>query len=177
MIINLADAQELDANITQNDLNAYEQMVRQLTNNKFQNIKIRYIGIATSNNNQINLGTPPEWLRVGDTIEISRSDVNDGLYVITEINETTLTVEGGDLLTGNFGKAFVTKIEYPADIRMGIEGLIRYNAKMSKKAGIKSEAIARMSVTYYDVNANDNAEGFPSSKLNFLRKYEKMRWG
>lgn len=177
MIISLEDAQLIDGNVTQNDLDAYEQMVRQITNNKFQNTRIRYFGFSTANGNEINLGTPPEWLRVGETIEVSDSDVNDGLYTIQAINETTLTVSSEQLLTGTFAKAFVTKIEYPADIRMGVEGLIRYNAKMGSKVGIKSETIARMSVTYYDVNANDNSQGFPAAKLNFLKKYEKMRWG
>lgn len=177
MIISLHDAESIDENITQDDLDAYEQMVRQLTNNKFQNTRIRYHGFSTANDNEINLGTPPEWLRKGDTIEVSDSTVNDGLYTITEISETILTVDGENLLTGTFAKAFITKIEYPKDVRMGIENLIRYNKQMSGKSGIKSESIARMSVTYYDVNANDNAEGFPASKLNFLRKYEKMRWG
>lgn len=177
MIISLAEAQLIDENINQNDLDAYEQTVRQLTNNKFQNTKIRYYGFSTRDGNTLDLGMVPEYLRVGDTIEISESVVNDGLYTILSLSDSVLTLDTKHLLTGTFAKAFITKIEYPTDIRMGVEGLIRYNAKMSNKAGIKSESIARMSVTYYDVNANDNSEGFPASKLSFLRKYEKMRWG
>ncbi len=49
---------------------------------------------------------------------------------------------------------------------MGIEEL--YDLKsMGAKLGIKSESIARMSITYYDVNASDNIEGFPAAKFSF----------
>ena len=70
----------------------------------------------------------------------------------------------------------LTKVEYPTDIKRGIKKLIEYDKTMTGKIGIKSESIARMSVTYYDVNSTENTDGYPSSLLSFLRKYEKMRW-
>ena len=77
---------------------------------------------------------------------------------------------------GNSGRAMVTKVEYPADIKRGIKKLIEYDKAMAGKVGIKSETIARMSITYYDVNTAENTDGYPSSLLSFLKKYEKMRW-
>lgn len=179
MIISLDKAQELDPLITIDDLRAYEQMVRALTNNTFQNIGIRY-GIASfSGPATIELKEAPFGLREGDTIEISRSVFNDGLVTVDGIDGNTLTVSDlpADFYEGAFAGAFITKIQYPADIKYGVAGLIEYKAKMGSKLGIKSEAIARMSVTYYDINAADNIEGFPASKFSFLAKYEKMRWG
>jgi len=177
MIISLADAQLIDLYVTQSDLDAYEQKVRQLTNNNFQNIHVRYTGLLITDGHTLQLGVDPEGLRAGDTIQVSQSRFNDGLYTIAAVNDDGLALEGAELFNGNFAKAFITKVEYPADIRQGVEGLIRWNKEMGSKNGIKSETIARMSMTYYDVNASDNVDGFPAAKLSFLKKYEKMRWG
>lgn len=177
MIISLADAIKIDPSVTQEDLDAYEQTVRQLTNNNFQNVKVRYFGFSVEEGNTLEMGTAVEGLKVGDTLQLSNSAYNDGLYSIKAIDGEKITLEQTGLFNGDFAKAFITKIEYPADIRLGVAELIKWNKEMGTKMGIKSETISRMSVTYYDVNANDNAEGFPAAKLSFLRKYEKMRWG
>lgn len=178
MIITLEEAQKIDSAVTQSDLNAYETMVRHLTNNNFQNVQIRFYGLVFDSENTITLRKEPFGLRKGDTIQISDSDYNDMLVVIESIDGKTLTVTIEEpFFEGSFFGAFITKIQYPADIKYGIAGLIDYKAKMGSKLGIKSEAIARMSVTYYDINAADNIEGFPAAKFSFLKKYKKMRWG
>lgn len=177
MIISLEEAKKIDPAITQEDLNAFEQMVRQLTNNNFQNRHVRFVGFSIHDGTSLQLGTAPEGLRPGDTVQMSESHYNDGLYTVEAIEDTAVKLKDAELINGDFAKAFITKVEYPADIRYGVVGLIKWNLSMGNKLGIKSETIARMSVTYYDVNASDNSEGFPAAKLNFLRKYEKMRWG
>lgn len=173
MIISLEDARKIDENITQNDLDAYEQMVRQITNNNFQNWRVRYLGFTITDEKTINLGTTPVGLRVGDTIQMSDSSYNDGLYTIKEISETFITCVEPNFFNGTFPTGFITKIEYPADIRYGVEGLIKWNKEMGAKMGIKSETIARMSVTYYDVNANDNSQGFLQPNSTFSRSTRK----
>lgn len=182
MIISLDEAQKIDANITPTDLNAYEQTVRQLTNNKFQNLHIRYHQLTFTEHSLEFKTSPPNGepiaIRSGDTIQVSDSKYNDGLYVVKSIEGKILTLDNNEpFFNGSFSGAFITKIEYPPDIRMGIVELIKYKQKMGSKMGIKSESIARMSVTYYDINATDNIEGFPASKFSFLNKYKKMRWG
>lgn len=178
MIITLDKAKEVDPDVTQSDLNAYETMVRHLTNNNFQNIQIRFRGLTFDSENTITLRNDPFGLRAGDTIQISDSDYNDMLAVIKSIDDKTLTVITEEpFFEGSFFSAFITKIQYPADIKYGVIRLIEYKQKMGSKLGIKSEAIARMSVTYYDINAADNIEGFPAAKFSFLQKYKKMRWG
>lgn len=178
MIITLEEAQQIDSKVTQDDLNAYETMVRRLTNNNFQNVQIRFYGLSFDSEDTIILRNEPFGLREGDTIQVSDSTYNDRLVVIESIENKTLKVIVEEpFFEGSFFSAFITKIQYPADIKLGIAGLIEYKAKMGSKLGIKSETIARMSVTYYDVNATDNIEGFPASKFSFLKKYKKMRWG
>lgn len=177
MIISLVDAKKIDPTITQSDLDAYEQTVRQLTNNNFQNIHVRFRKISFSGKSII-LEDVPLGLRVGDTIQISSSKFNDCLTTIAAINDKNIETNVKEsFFDGSFSGSFITKVQYPADIRMGVEELIKYKKQMGSKMGIKSESIARMSVTYYDINATDNIEGFPASKFSFLNKYKKMRWG
>lgn len=177
MIISLAEAQRIDPDVTQSDLDAFEQTVRQITNNNFQNVHIRFRDVVF-NGDSIVLNDSPLGLRVGDTIQISNSKVNDCLTTIKAITEKTLETDNEEpFFEGSFSGSFITKVEYPADIRMGIEELLRFKKSMGSKMGIKSESIARMSITYYDVNASDNIEGFPAAKFSFLNKYKKMRWG
>lgn len=178
MILTLDEAKAIDPTVTAEDLDAYETMVRHLTNNNFQNIDIRYRGLAFDDENQISLNKVPFGIRKGDTIQISDSVYNDMLATVDSIDDMTLTVVAqAPFFEGAFSSAFITKIQYPADIKYGVSGLIEYKKKMGSKLGIKAETIARMSVTYYDINATDNIEGFPAAKFSFLNKYKKMRWG
>lgn len=177
MIIKLAEAQKIDINIEQEDLDAFEQSVRALTNNNFQNRNVRYQNVELIEPNTIKLKEEVIGLRKGDTIEVNYSHFNDGLYVIEEILDNEIKVENKPFLTEKTNGMIVTKVEYPADIQRGIKKLIEYDKKMAGKIGIKSETISRMSTTYYDVNAEENIDGYPASLLSFLNKYEKMRWG
>ena len=176
MILSLGDAREIDIDITQDDLDAFETSVRELTNNNFQNTFVRFKNVEFVNENTILVSDEIRGLRVGDTVEVNYSHYNDGLFVVKEIDGKQITVQGAPFFVGNSGRAMLTKVEYPSDIKRGIKKLIEYDKAMAGKVGIKSETIARMSITYYDVNAAENTDGYPSSLLSFLRKYEKMRW-
>lgn len=176
MIIPLVEALNINENITKSELDGFEVAIRRLTNNNFQNKNVRFKNIVVVADNQIKLRTPPLGLRVGDTVEINDSKYNDGLYVITGILGSFITVEENRLHIVNAADAMLTKVEYPADIAVNVKKMIEYDKKMSSKLGIKSETISRMSTTYYDVNATENKDGYPISMLSFLEKYEKMRW-
>ena len=177
MIISLVDAQKINPEIDQDDLDAFEQSVRALTNNNFQNKNVRFEDITITAPNIINVFGEVEGLRVGDTLEVNYTAYNDGLYVVGTLSDDTIAINGEPFISANSTKAMATLVDYPTDIKQGIKKLIKYDLDMVGKTGIKSRAVARMSETYYDVNANDNTEGYPSSLLSFLGKYEKMRWG
>lgn len=176
MIISLEKAKLIDDKITQDDLDAFETSVRELTNNNFQNKYIRFKDIKFIDESTIQVSKDIIGIKKGDTIEINYSNYNDGLYVVDLIVDNTIKVEDTPFYVATVGGAMATKVEYPADIKRGIKKLIEYDKKMSGKLGIKSETISRMSTTYYDVNSSENTEGYPSSLLSFLNKYEKMRW-
>ena len=176
MIITLGDARLIDYNVTQEDLDAFEVAFRSLTNNNFQNKHIRFKDIEFVGTNLIAIQDPIVGLKVGDTIEVNYSHYNDGLFVIEEIAGKQIKVQGTPFFVANTGGSMLTLVQYPADIARGIKKLIEYDKKMASKIGIKSESISRMSITYYDVNASENVDGYPASLVSFLQKYEKMRW-
>ena len=176
MIITLGDARAIDDSITQDDLDALETSVRELTNNNFQNVHIRFKGIEFMANNLIAVKDTIVGLKVGDTIEVNYSHHNDGLYVIESIDGKQIKVQGTPFFVANTSGSMLTLVQYPADVVRGIKKLIAYDKKMASKIGIKSESISRMSITYYDVNASETVDGYPAALVSFLQKYEKMRW-
>lgn len=176
MIIKLDEAKEIDVKVTQDDLDAFEVAVRRLTNSNFQNKRVRFKNLEIVEPSTIKVKSEIRGLRIGDTVEINYSDFNNGLYVVKELTEKEIIVNEESFYTEKNSGLMLTKVEYPADIKRGIKKLIEYDKKMAGKVGIKSETVARMSITYYDVNSTENTDGYPSSLLSFLRKYEKMRW-
>ncbi|APD22490.1 Uncharacterised protein [Streptococcus pneumoniae] len=175
MIISLDEALKLDATATQETCDGLETMVRKLTNNNFQLIKFRLRDLKLSENTIKSSNGRMDVFRPGDTIEINGTDYNDGLYVVESVSDGVITVYGDFIAEINSG-AIATKINYPADVLAGVKKLIAYDVKMRDKVGIKSETIARWSVTYYDVTATESSEGYPVSLLGFLNKYKKLRW-
>ena len=175
MIINLEEALKLDTDATQETCDGLETMVRKLTNNNFQLIKFRIRGLRLSGSTiKANSGRL-DIFKTGDTIEINGTDYNNGLYVVESVSDDAITIRG-DFITETNSGAIATKVSYPADVLTGIKKLIAYDAKMRDKAGIKSETVARWSVTYYDVTAAESSEGYPVSLLGFLDKYRNLRW-
>ncbi|WP_195935784.1 hypothetical protein [Lactococcus lactis] len=188
MIISIDDAQLINPSIDQSALDAFENSVRALTHNKFQNLNIRFYNFKVTNEDTLEFNETLTYLRPSDTIEISNTwsqtgsglnqdmGVNDGLYVIEEINDKTIKLKDAELFNGNFPSAFITKISYPPDIVEGVKKLLQYDVSMGDKLGIKSESIARMNITYYDMNSSESINGYPASLFGFLKKYKKMRW-
>lgn len=150
-------------------LNAAELMIRVYTNNNFQNRFVRFMTNSLGNR----LFGTSDFLKVGDTVQISQSKVNDGLYTITEITDSFIRVDA-DLY--KYPENLVTKVEYPADIKAGLLELLKWDVKNRPKTGIKSETLSRHSVTYFDQDANNQVMGYPVALLGFLKPYIKARF-
>lgn len=150
-------------------LNAIESLIRSYTNNSFQNRNMR---IEAPVKDGVLLGHS-SFFKVGDTLQVSQSMVNDGLYVIKEITDTTITVDG-DLL--DFPLNTVTKVVYPADVQKGVIDLMIWEKENRQKVGIKSETLSRHSTTYYDQDADNQVMGYPVSLLGFLKPHIKARF-
>lgn len=148
-------------------LEAIESVIRAYTGNNFQKPGIRFEGDSDG----LNVYGDPQFFRVGDTVQISASGVNDGLYVIEEIAEDYIRLDR-ELHTAKFNR--VTKVDYPADVVQCAVDLFRWKQKMGDKVGIKSETLSRHSVTYED--SGTLYMGYPTGILYGLNLYRKARW-
>lgn len=150
-------------------LQALELLIRKYTNNNFQARAYRckadivdgsFIVKALPFNEE-------------DTIQVSESPLNEGLYTIETVNGSTFTVK--EPVADESG-VLVTKIHYPMDIKMGIVNLMKWEMENRDKVGIQSETISRHSVTYFNMDGDNSIMGYPKSLMGFLRPYMKARF-
>ena len=142
-----------------------EDFIRQYTNNNF------IIKNVTFNTPSMNgkLETVSPLFKVGDTVLISNSKYNNGVYVLTAMDGTL----DSELFDDENNK--VTLVKYPPAIKLGVVKLLQYNSKMDDKVGISSESLSRHSVSYAQPTS-DSICGYPSSLMSFLKPYMKARF-
>ena len=142
-----------------------EDFIRQYTNNNFINKNV------TFNTPSLNgkLYTVSPLFKVGDTVLISNSKYNNGVYVINDLDGTL----DKELFDDENNK--VTLVKYPPAIKLGVVKLLQYNAKMDSKVGISSESLSRHSVSYVQPTS-DSIGGYPASMMSFLKPYMKARF-
>lgn len=68
-------------------------------------------------------------------------------------------------------------IQYPADIKMGVVGLVKWKTSNQEKVGVASESLSRWTVTYSGASGDDSTSGYPDSMMGFLKPYMKARFG
>lgn len=176
MIISLKDAQEIYPEVTQDDLDGFETAIRELTNNPFQNRQVRFSNLRFESESEIYVFDEVQGIRKDDTIQISGSKLNDGLYVVKSVKGNKLTFEDAYFFPGTDKGAFLTKVEYPPDILSGVRKLLVYDAKMQGKIGLKSETVSRMSKTYYDQTSGETVNGYPAALMSFVNKHKLLKW-
>ena len=148
-------------------LDSIEQVIRSYTHNNFQNRGIRaHCSVAA---NEITCSIPG--LNAGDTIMITESKYNEGLYVINSVDIGTITTDH-DLIDEE--RVLLTKVEYPADVVECAIKLIEWEQEYGGKVGIKSETLSRHSVTYED--SATLYMGYPVGILNGLKLHMKARF-
>lgn len=149
-------------------LKALEMKIRAVTHNNFQNRSVRFSSSVAGGR----IVQPCRFISADDTVQISESGVNDGVYdVLSADGEIRV-----DRRLYDCPHILVTKVEYPSDVIDGCVGLLKYDAQRRDKAGIQSETISRHSVTYFDVSAGNQFAGYPAALTAFLRPYMKARF-
>ena len=148
-----------------------EQQIRGYTNNNFQVRGTGRICDVVGGLFSMEALNPYE---VGDTVQISGSEKNDGLYTVKEVNEFTFTVNEK---TRDEIDVFVTLVRYPADVKMGVVNMMTWEKENRTKAGIQSETISRHTVNYINLDEWNSALGYPASLVQFLRPYMRARFG
>ena len=142
-----------------------EDFIRQYTNNNFI---VKNVTFNTPSTNG-KLATVSPLFKVGDTVLISNSKYNNGVYLLTDVYGTL----DKELFDDDNNK--VTLVKYPPAIKLGVVKLLQYNAKMDDKVGISSESLSRYSVSYAQPSS-DSVGGYPSSLMSFLKPYMKARF-
>lgn len=150
-------------------LEALEMTIRKYTNNHFHDKRVRFVMNVVDGN----LVGDFHHISVGDTIEISASEYNEGRVVsVTEIDGDTLVLskplEEDDAVE-------ITKVRYPSDVVQGVVNLMDWECSNREKVGIQSETISRHSVTYFNMDGNQKS-GYPASLMDFLKPYCKARF-
>ena len=149
---------------------AVEQTIRAYTNNNFQNREVR---IQADIADGVFMSESLIPFSAGDTVQISESRFNNGLYTISpEINDTAFMVNEK---TRDEENVLVTKIEYPADVVACCVNLLEWEVNNREKVGIQSETLSRHSVTYFNMDGANQAMGYPVSLLGCLKAYRKAR--
>lgn len=161
------DTSEKDS-VIEAKLQALEILIRKHTNNNFQVRTIRSQSEILDNR----ILSPPEHLKSGDTIQISESLLNNGIYTVKEISDV-MTVSG-ELL--DCTKNLITKVEYPPDVVMGVVDMLKWDLQNRDKVGVQSETISRHSVTYFNMDGDNSSIGYPKSLTGFLKPYMKARF-
>lgn len=169
MIISIAKLRELvpsataiDDETLQAQLEGLESLIRAYTNNNFQSRNKR---IETDViNGKIEVSDVP-FIKSGDTVQISRSLYNDGVYTLGSEDDL---VDERDVI--------VTVVEYPPDVIMGAVNMFKWDMENRNKVGIQSETISRHSVTYFNMDGDNSLMGYPKSLTGFLLPYMKARF-
>lgn len=150
-------------------LKAIEQTIRAYTNNNFQNRGYRVRADIRAGVFMSESLIPFE---NGDTVQISDSRLNNGLYTICEISGIACTVSE-DLKDED--AVLITKIDYPADVVACCVNLLEWEKNTRGKVGIQSETLSRHSVTYFNMDGANSVMGYPISLLGCLKAYRKVR--
>lgn len=154
---------------TEMKLKSIEQTIRAYTNNNFQDR-----GYRVESGVEDGVFTPytPHSFAVGDTVQVSESRYNNGLYVVESVDRLSFTVDGN---THDEADMLVTKIVYPADVIDCCLNLLEWEKQNRAKVGIQSETLSRHSVTYFAQDSGNQVMGYPVSLLGCLKAYRKVR--
>lgn len=150
-------------------LQALELLVRKYTNNNFQNRAVRME--ASIEYGRI-YGDLPQGLKVGDTVQISESGINAGLFTVKTIDSGWIEVNEEVL---DEMRVLVTKVEYPIDVKQTVMDMLKWKLESGEKVGIQSETISRHSVTYFQNDDSNTDMGYPTTLLGALKPYKKAR--
>ena len=118
--------------VLEGKLQALELLIRKYTNNNFQIRSIRFLVNVVDGG--INLETP--LLNENDTIQISQSLYNDGVYYIKSKSGQNLILNDVLIIED---KILITKIKYPQDVKMGVVNMMKWELENRDKVGIKAK--------------------------------------
>lgn len=156
--------------VLKSKLQAIEFLIRKYTNNNFQKRAYRRTADIVGGLFLVESLSP---FNVGDTVQISESTLNEGLFTVKEVSDSTFAVNEGVIDEIN---VLVTKVDYPMDVKIGAVNMLKWDLENRSKVGIQSETISRHSVTYFNMDGDNSTLGYPKSLCGFLKPYMKPRF-
>lgn len=168
-IKNLIDFKGWSDQKLERKLKAIEQTIRAYTNNNFQDRDCRRTADVVGGSLLVEALTPFE---VGDTVQISESKLNKGLFTVNFVDDSTFTVKEP---VKDEVEVLVTKVHYPDDVVECCINLLEWEINNRQKVGIQSETLSRHSVTYFNHDAANQVMGYPAILLGCLKAYRKCR--
>lgn len=152
---------------------ALELLIRAYTNNNFQVRAFRAMADAVASGKTLVVGTP-NLFKANDTLQITQSQLNGGLVNVRTSSGGTITVK--EELYDESG-VVLTKVVYPADVKMGVANLMKWELERREKVGLASESLSRHSVTFADQTGENTVMGYPLALMGFLAPYMRARFG
>lgn len=153
---------------------ALELLIRSYTNNNFQARAFRAVADAAETGKTLSLVPGVNRFKAGDTLQVTDSALNAGLVNVQTSNGNTVTVKE-ELYDES--AVTVTKVVYPADIKLGVARMLQWQLDNGDKVGVQSETISRHSVTYFSMDGDNSIMGFPKALTGFLKPHMKARFG
>ena len=86
-----------------------------------------------------------------------------------------LSIQG--YTNNDFKRNLTASGEYPADIKIGVVNLMKWELERRDKVGVASESISRHSVNYFDMTGDNSILGYPKALTGFLQPYKRARFG
>lgn len=151
-------------------LKAIEQAIRSYTHNNFQDRDCRRTADIVGGSFYVEALTPFE---VGDTVQITESKLNKGLFTVVTVDDGDFTVEE---TVKDEKDVLVTKVVYPADVIECAYDMLEWDLKQGNKVGIQSETLSRHTVSYLNMNGENAIMGYPKGIMGALKPYMKARF-
>ena len=152
-------------------LQALEILIRKYTNNNFMDRYRRRDADIVGGLFLVEALSP---FSDGDTIQVSGSILNNGLYTVTGAEDSSFKVKES---TQDEMDVQVTLIKYPEDVKMGVVNLMKWEMNQREKVGVQSESLSRHTVQYYDMSKDNTEMSYPVSLMGFLKPYCRARFG
>ena len=165
----ISDLNDWSDELIEMKLAAIEQTIRAYTNNNFQDRGYR---VRADIRAGVFMSESLIPFSVDDTVQVSESQYNNGLYIVAGDYDLTFTVSEE---TKDEDGVLVTRVVYPADVITCAVNLLEWEKQNRAKVGIQSETLSRHSVTYFNMGAADQIMGYPASLLGCLKAYKKAR--
>lgn len=137
-------------------LRGFELLIRAYTNNNFQRRSERWTGDVVG---RTFMGEALVPFSAGDTVQVTFSLYNDGLYTVESADDLAFTVAERGLKDEIDVTA--TLVRYPDDVKMGVINLLKWEMENRDKVGVASETISRHAVTYFDLTGENAVMASP----------------